>query len=187
MGRMILWFFFPSKLDIERRAKKLKDEISTLVDKYSMKGVKDPRFCATLKFWKPMIKVESFVICLREPAETVHSIKRRQKFPLWLGYRFWNFNMAALLEELSLERTLLIDYNRLLSNDYFDELSLIRRFFKLSLSDEEMTQQYKKVFDPDLYKCKVQEANLLPPETQKLWDKFMELRQQVRKRIEASS
>ena len=114
-------------------------------------------------------------------------MRRVQKFPLkaplWMGYRFWNFNISSLLEELPVERTLFVNYNSLLSDQYFDELSLIRKFFQLPLSDEEMIQRYRKVFDPNLYHNRVLPDTPLPYKTRKLWERLLGLREQARKRI----
>ena len=187
LSRLIYWVLLPSRHGIENRANRFKSEIEHMAKKYASKAVKDTRFCLTLKYWKPVVKIEQYVVCLRDPCESVLSLKRRQKFPLWVGYRFWNFNMAALLEELPVKRALYIDYNQLTSDNYFSELSLIQKFFQLPLSDKEMTRRYKNVFDPSLYNCRVREKKPLPTETQKLWDQFLGLRQQSCNRIEASS
>jgi hypothetical protein len=65
--------------------------------------MKDTRFYPTLKHWKSVVKVGHYVVCLRYPEESVLFLRWRQKLPLWMGYRFWNFNMSTLLKELPLE------------------------------------------------------------------------------------
>jgi hypothetical protein len=187
LSRLVFWVFLPNKQKIKCRANRFKSEIECLAKKYASKAVKDTRFCPTLKYWKSVVEIERYVVCLRYPEESVMSLKRRQKFPLWMGYRFWNFNMSALLEELPAARVLYVDYNQLMGDRYFDQLSLIRQFFQIQLSDDEMVQRYKNIFDPDLYNCKVQGKKSLPPETQKLWDKFLNLSQQASREINISS
>src|SRR5713226_5579370 len=74
----------------------LKHRASTLIqDEFAhaeIWGWKDPRTCLTLPFWQQLLPETHYVVCLRNPVDVAHSLRRRNSFSvqksssLWLTY-----------------------------------------------------------------------------------------------------
>ena len=52
-------------------------------------GIKDPRLCLTLPFWKKIIPNMIYVIPMRNPSEVAMSLSERDKLPLIEGLSLW--------------------------------------------------------------------------------------------------
>lgn len=77
-------------------------------------GFKDPRTCITLPFWKPLLPVARYVLCLRNPADVAHSLEHAMPYAdgaaLWLRY------VEASLRHTAGETRILISYEDLLAD-----------------------------------------------------------------------
>lgn len=166
----------PGRRTLQRRAARLQPALAELGRKYVGKSLKDPRFCLTLGGWKKSAAVGPIVVCLRSPLETVYSLRRRQRYPIPLGLRFWNYHIENLLRELEGERVLAVDYNALAGNAPVDELHALRSFFGLELSETELLDAHARTFDRRLLHCRSSGAELLPRRTRELWEALLELR-----------
>lgn len=97
-GRLA-YLHLPCTKTVLRRARPCADEIARLGEMYASKVVKENRFCLTLPAWRTYGgKVHKVIVCLREPANVVQSLWRRNKIPLWYGYRLWYKHITRLLE-----------------------------------------------------------------------------------------
>lgn len=95
----LAYLHLPCAETVLRRARPCADEIARLGEMYARKVVKENRFCLTLPAWRTYGgKVHKVIVCLREPANVAQSIWRRNKVPLWYGYRLWYKHITRLLE-----------------------------------------------------------------------------------------
>jgi hypothetical protein len=85
----------PSPQSITRRADSLRQEIDSLATFLGETYVKDPRFVITAKHWRHHL--DRVVVCLRRPDQVALSLRRRQRVPLMISYRFWNYHARAIL------------------------------------------------------------------------------------------
>jgi hypothetical protein len=164
----------PNPKTFNKRARGQKRQILSIEKEYAMAMAKDPRFCLTLPYWQDLINIEKYVICLRDPVECVLSLKRKQHFPLPLGFRFWHYHIHNLLLWLPKEKVIFIDFNKLSGENYQEELKQIRTFFNLNLDTDKVITNYKKVFDKNLIYCKNICNIKLPLRVRDLWDKLIE-------------
>lgn len=173
----LLYLRMPGLAVIERRGHAFADEISALDEKYRDMGVKDPRYCVTLKQWTSCCHVDACVVCLRSPWEIVASLKRRQRIPPRIGLRFWHYHMAALLDSLPHKNTIIVHYNELTGPGFEPELERLRLGLKLELTQAEAVKRFRKVYTKDFYHCREDGDRPLPPESQEVWDAFLALHQ----------
>lgn len=100
-GRMA-YFHLPSTQRILERSSRFSEKIGATAKKYAACVVKENRFCLTLPAWlEHGAKVEKILVCLRNPTRVARSLRRRNKIPLWLGYRLWQQHNERLLENSS--------------------------------------------------------------------------------------
>lgn len=173
----IVYSTMPNMSKVKKRAKKYEDEIIRLGLKYDDIAVKDPRFCLTLNCWQKYANIDKCVICLRHPLETVMSLYYREHYPMWLGFKFWEYHISNLMTHFPLTNCLLIDFNKLASDNYEQELVLIKEFFGFEFSINEMSEQYRSCFSPHLLRFTAPPLTKLPPKTEKLWHELRELRE----------
>ena len=117
----------PSRAAIRRRGARLAKPIEELAARVSELAVKDPRFCLTLPAWAPHADLKACVLCVRHPTEVALSLRRRQKLPLALGYRFWNYHASAILDAAPMS-TLAVDHAALFGPDPLSELHRLAEF-----------------------------------------------------------
>lgn len=171
----VLYLLMPGPGTINRRAQALKEQMESLGTRYRSLAVKDPRFCVTLNAWASTVPIESTVVCIRHPWEVAHSLKRRQNIPLTVGLRFWNYHISSLLENLTADKSLLIHYNNLTGPEFLAELNRLLAFFRIDLSEAEAVERFRRVFSQELYHCREENTAPLPPTTEELWDRLIEL------------
>jgi len=177
--RQIVYSSRPSRRALGRRARRYAPEIARLSDKYADIALKDPRFCLTLRFWAKHSPPAGVIVCLRDPEEAVRSLRRRQNYPVTLGYRFWDYHMSSLIRQLDELRPiprLYVSYNDLAAGADRD-LRAISSFLGLGLSEGRLQQVYDSVFDPDLRHCRAAPTRQLPSRSQTLWQELLERRE----------
>lgn len=62
--------------------------------------VKDPRFCLTLPYWRPLIPSPVVVLALRHPAAVSHSLQLRNAMPTEQGLALWEHYMTHALKNI---------------------------------------------------------------------------------------
>jgi len=81
-------------------------------------GVKDPRMCRLLGFWKKVFDEcgcdVSYVISLRNPMSVAESLKRRNSTPLEKSYFLWLQHVVPTILETQGERRVVVDYDLLI-------------------------------------------------------------------------
>jgi len=125
-------------------------------------GFKDPRCSITLPFWQTVTDDLDYVVCLRDPAQVVASMKRRyqhaprdQRLPL--GSRIWPPSWARLWIRYTIDalrytsgcRAIVVRYEQLLVPDS-SELARLGAFVGGSAPDR--LDRARAVVDPALWR-----------------------------------
>ena len=93
------YFLPPSAETIMRRSESMADRIRLVAVSCQNVTVKECRFCLTLPAWMEHgAKVDSIVVCLRDPIQVARSIRRRNKVPVSLGLHLWLLHNQCLEE-----------------------------------------------------------------------------------------
>jgi glycosyltransferase involved in cell wall biosynthesis len=100
------------------------EEASKLVEEktrnLNILGLKDPRFCKLLPFWKrvfDLINIDvTYILCVRDPIEVAHSLYKRDGLGLRHGQLMWISHTLAVLSRAELNRSIVVDYNALIAN-----------------------------------------------------------------------
>ena len=177
-ARILGQFFYltmPDQGVIEKRANFYRHQMIELGRKYEGLAVKDPRFCLTFHTWNSCVSVDKCVICIREPLEVVSSLKRRQRFPRWIGFRFWNYHIGTLLNNIPVDQSLFVHYNNLAGPNFLNELKRVQQFFELDLGEAGLLKRFTGVFSRDLYHCRQETPLRLPRKTEELWNTLLAL------------
>ena len=153
----------------ERRWQSLMDEMKAISSKYRLMAVKDPRFCLTLEYWKRIAQIEAVVVCLRHPYESVMSVKRRDRFPLSLGYRLWNYHMENLLTSLPRERVHFVRFEHLCGKKLSEEIEAIRCFFTIKQPIEQMIAVFRNLYRGELRHIRADFDARVPTNTLEIW------------------
>jgi hypothetical protein len=136
----LIYTTMPSQAAIMKRAESKKEQLLAIGAKYDKCAVKDVRFCLTLAVWKKIVPIEKFVVCLRHPTEVALSLKKRQHYPIWLGYMFWNYHIRSLLEQLETEKTLFVNFSSLREASSEEEIMRMANFFSIRKPKSELLE-----------------------------------------------
>ena len=129
-------------------------------------GWKDPRTCLTLPFWQSLVPPVAHVICVRNPAETAHSldamwwVRRRLDDPLEQGVELWFEYTRRALEHTHRRRRLLVFYEDLIA-DWRRESSRLASFVGRAdaLASSELEQAISTFVQPELRHQVAESAN----------------------------
>lgn len=113
--------------------------LAGLLRSYPLFGLKDPRMCRLLPFWKPIFKelgVEvSCVIALRHPSEVMHSLHARNGFSEAKGFALWLVHMLDAMTQMEPEwKKVVVDYDQMMETP-LHQLSRIAEALDLLLTD----------------------------------------------------
>ena len=159
----------PSGRGLRARGARLSPAVSSLAKRLDGLVVKDPRFCLTLPEWLGTGRVDGVLVSLRDPLEVAMSLKTRQRVPIRLGLRFWEYHVRMLLDDLP-DNGVLVDHARLVSDDPLPELRKIGEFVGASVDDKELVAALSDVFTPSL-RHEISDGSMsLPASTQTLWE-----------------
>jgi hypothetical protein len=160
----------PSQASIARRAGALREEIDSLAISLEETYVKDPRFVLTADQWRPHLK--RIVVCLRRPDQVALSLKRRQRIPLVISYRFWDYHARAML---SLDHDVIhyVDFDILAGDSPLEEVVGLARFVGLEIPETMIMDKFRSRFAPALKHFNESHAVDLPPPTHALWDQLV--------------
>lgn len=173
----IRYLTMPSQTAIRRRADKLAGEVEALGQRLDGLTVKDPRFCLTLPVWMDHAQLEACVVCVRHPAEVAGSLQRRQRIPLSVGFRFWDYHVETLLAT-KLPRLHFVDHAELHGEAAIDELARLAAFLgQEGRTEVELRELYQRVHSPALHHIRGQMwLQELPDRTHWLWTEISRLR-----------
>lgn len=167
MWSQVRYVLQPARASIDRRAEALRCEIDRTADGLGDIFVKDPRFALTLPAWHP--HVQDVVVSLRRPDQVAHSLKRRQRVPLWVSYRFWNYHARSLLALNDL-KVHYVDFDVLTSESPGAELEGLARFLGVAAPTTDLTLALRARFVPDLKHFHTDVSVDLPRSTRQLWE-----------------
>lgn len=88
------------------------------LEQYPNFGLKDPRMCRLLGFWKPVFArlpaVTKYIISIRNPLSVADSLERRGTTERDKAYLLWLRHVLPSLEETSGAARVVLDYDRLI-------------------------------------------------------------------------
>lgn len=105
--------------NILRRSKKMAAEMEALQHKYAGCTVKDPRFCFTLPAWGR--SVDRVLFCVRNPREVAQSMAKQSGFAPAIGFYAWHRWQRWFWRHEHPYPVHFVDYNRLVSEEGFEE------------------------------------------------------------------
>lgn len=107
------WAHAPALADFRQQARTL---LETTFAGQQAWGWKDPRTCLTLSFWRTLVAPSDYVLCVRNPLEVIHSLQRRDKLSMEQAASLWLTYTAAMFQQTSDSRRIVIFYEDLLAN-----------------------------------------------------------------------
>lgn len=116
-------------------------------------GFKDPRTSKLLPFWMHVFNemgiLPQFILAIRNPLSVVESISKRDKFDPKKSYLSWLDHVLTCLKQVSHDRVLVVDYDRLIQNPdrQFDRVS---RFLGMAVDEHELSHYKTDFLDTNL-------------------------------------
>ena len=134
----LAYILLPSQKTIKKRARTHRETLIKLCDKYKNTIVKENRFCLTLGAWREYgCQFDKAVVCIREPLATVKSIKRRNKVPLFWGFKLWQRHITDLLEAVEDLPNWVFSFDAFIDPATRDrEILSLLRFLKLEINND---------------------------------------------------
>lgn len=77
--------------------------------------VKDPRFCLTLPYWRPLLAPKAIVLALRHPATIADSLARRNAMPPAQALALWELYMTQALKNTEGMQIIGCEFEKLLA------------------------------------------------------------------------
>lgn len=101
-----------------------REEAASLIKKklegVSSFGIKDPRICILLPFWKSVFQSidisPRYIICVRNPASVIHSLSKRDNLSIEKSLTLWLIHTLSAIHHTSSETRIFVDYELLLEN-----------------------------------------------------------------------
>lgn len=140
------WATSPALGDIRQRAR---DFIRRDFGNSPLWAWKDPRTCLTIPFWQQLLPAMDYVLCLRDPVDVAHSLRRRDGFSIEKGVRLWLAYTAAALRSTSNRRRSVVFYEDIMQ-DSERELERLAAFLDQPLTAA-IRQDVREFLAPDLY------------------------------------
>ena len=116
-------------------------------------GFKDPRVSKLLPFWQEVFSQcqldVSYVWAIRNTLSVAESLAKRDGFDKTKSYLLWLGNIIVILAGTAGEKTILIDYDRLMQSPAF-ELKRIAKQFNLKIDPMEMGNYITEFLDKKL-------------------------------------
>lgn len=124
------------------------------IAKYPIFGLKDPRLCRLLPFWKPLFAEAnldvSCVIALRHPTEAMLSLNTRNFFSEAKGYSLWLVNMISAMTEMDPSwPRVVVDYDLMLSEPE-EQVKRIGAALDLDYEAAKFAMFKERIWDPSL-------------------------------------
>ena len=138
------------KSDYLLRAKAL---LCQKINDTSVFGFKDPRVSKLLPFWQEVFSQcqldVNYVWTIRNPLSVVESLIKRSDFDKAKSYLLWLSYVIVILSGTAGEKTILVDYDRLMQSPDF-ELKRIAKQFNLKIDPMEMKNYITEFLDKKL-------------------------------------
>lgn len=124
------------------------------VSRFPIFGLKDPRLCRLLSFWKPLFasaKLEvSCVVALRHPTEVMLSLNTRNHFSETKGYSLWLTSMVSAMTEMDPGwPRVVVDYDLMLA-DPEAQIRRISEALDLRYDETKFAAFKERIWDPKL-------------------------------------
>ncbi len=113
----------------------------------SIFGIKDPRLCRLLPFWKDVFEFleldVSYVISIRNPISVAHSLKKRDGFEFEKSYYLWLIHVVSSMVESMGNPRVIIDYDLLMEQPE-EQLQQIAKILNLSFEESYLDEYINK-------------------------------------------
>ena len=153
---------------VSKRADLKKDEIIKMANTHKNKVVKDPRFSITVGDWLKYAATDKIIYCHRHPFEVAMSLEKRDRLPLWVGYRLWHFHVAEFFKQIEGVRIVIVNFNNFFTeNKKYDEVKRLYNFIERAYVEEEAERLLNSVLDKKL-KHNTHEGEKIPRYVQQL-------------------
>lgn len=174
MVGQVRYLMEPSLETILARGPLFSDEMRVIRDETGDGAIKDPRLCLTWSAWAQVVDVRAAVICIRHPFEVADSLRRRQRIPMPIGFRFWRYHTRALRDRTP-PGAVVVDLDSLMVNPG-PELSLLIEGLGLDIEEDEARERFSEKYQPGLAKSAPSARPELDGETEELWEWLQSLR-----------
>ena len=166
------WHEIPDKISHdENLSLKINNLIENLAKQPSLAfGFKDPRFLITSQEWIPHIPKDFLIMAIfRHPLNVAESLKVRDSFDYEKSIKLWTIYNEKLLSLLEKHPNFVFSFD-------WDKETMIKElkmvFEKIGLTS---TVNFSEWYTGDLLHSKIHPPYELPPETQIIYDKLVEL------------
>lgn len=169
----------PAPGTIMRRAARRADQIRQTAAAFKGKVLKETRFCLTLPAWVAHgAHVDAVLVCLREPIQVAHSLRKRNRISLRRGLGLWHLHIERLLANTAALPVWFVSYHQLLDPSTFTtEMQPAFRFCALDPDPASLERLRDHVVKPGMNHHPDTDYPY-PPAVATLWD-------EVRRRHEA--
>jgi len=170
------YFRLPSTETIVARSRRLAEQIRRTGEKYENKVVKENRFCLTLPAWRQYAtRFKQVIICLRDPADVVRSIQRRNRITQGIGYRLWLTHLERLLLHTADLPVLFVRYENVLDRQQVGrELSGPLSSAGVSSGDDQLRGLHTKLVRAGSVRPDRPPSTALPTAVARLWDDLIQ-------------
>jgi len=147
----IHYFKLPGTETILSRAGKKQQVFNQLTERFPKLVTKDTRFSLTVAAWQKYGSIDRILYVFRHPSEVAQSLRKREKMPLWFGYRQWLLHVDRFFESADLDRVIIFYYNNLSDPDkQMDEVRRLFRFLGHEWSAQKGEDLLTRTFDRSL-------------------------------------
>lgn len=118
--------------------------------------LKDPRFCVTFPFWRPLLEMPIVVFVVRHPVEVAQSLARRNGFSVAFGLALWEaYSLHAIKAVKGLPRVL-IDHGDMVADPVSSVQRLHCRLSDLGVAPlrQPGDREIASFFEEKLYRCR---------------------------------
>jgi hypothetical protein len=115
--------------------------------------IKDPRLCALMPLWRPLIKKHfnkaSFILPIRSPMEVASSLRKRDDYTLKHGLTLWAIHVLEAEKQTRGFNRHFMTYEQLL-NSPLDTLTTLAQFLGVSADGQGIADVVNQNIDPAL-------------------------------------
>lgn len=147
------YLFCHNQKHITKRAASKSEELERLSKNYHSIAVKDPRFSILIRYWEKYGNVDRILYCFRHPYEVANSIKKREKLPLWIGYKLWSFHVKLFLNQIAVIKPYItfINFNNFFQKEKnIEEIKRIYHFAGKNFNASHALELLNEVLDISL-------------------------------------
>lgn len=129
---------FPVDWHNDKRLEPIYEKAKCFVDKMNSRnlvwGMKDPRLCLTLSFWKKIIPDMTYVISIRDSYEVALSLEKRNHITIIEGLYLWSRYWSSIVENTDGQHRVFTLYDNYFE-DWKNEIEKVIKFIDIPSID----------------------------------------------------